>query len=79
MCTDTFGSQVITGYRNVSKSNTSPYDFQRYVFPNKVNILGLDMNGMYAVTCGYQFFPGYRNVSIELTSPYDFQGHICQN
>ena len=52
MCTDTFGSQVITGYRNVSKSNTSPYDFQRYVFPNKVNILGLDMNGMYAVTVG---------------------------
>ena len=52
-CTETFGSQVITGYRNVSCTNTYRYDFQSYIFPNKTNIIGLDMNGMYAVKCGY--------------------------
>ena len=40
--------------------DTSPYDFQRYIFPNKTNITGHDLSGMYAVTCGYQFSPGYR-------------------
>ena len=65
-------SQVITGYRNVSNSNTSPYDSQRYILPNKTNIIGLDMNGMYAVTFGYQFSPGYRNVCIAVTCRYDF-------
>ena len=54
-CTEIFGSQVFTGYRNVSNSNISPYDFQRDIFPNKTNIIGLDLNEMYAVTCGYQF------------------------
>ena len=49
------------------------------IFPNKTNIIGLDVNGMYAVTCGYQFSPGYRNVRIAVTCRYDFQGHICQN
>ena len=58
---------------------TSPrYDFQRYIVPNKTNIIGLDVNGMYAVTCGYQISPGYRNVSIAVTCRYDFQGHICR-
>ena len=75
-CTETFGSQVITGNRNVSSTNTSRYDFQRYIFQNKITIIGLDVNEMYAVTYGYQFSPGYRNVSIAATCRYDFQGHI---
>ena len=56
----------------------SRYDFQRCIVPNKTNITGQDVNGMYAVTCGYQFSPGYRNVSIAVTCRYDFQGHICR-
>ena len=43
-------SQVITGYRNVSNSNTSPYDSQSHILLNKANLIWLDMNGMYAVS-----------------------------
>ena len=75
-CTETFGSQVFTGYRNVSSTDTSRYDFQGYIFPHKTNIIGHDVNGMYAVTCGHQFSPGYRNVSIAVACRYDFQDHI---
>ena len=32
-CTESYGSQVITGYRNVSNSNTSRYDFSTLYFP----------------------------------------------
>ena len=74
----TFGSKVMTGNRNVSSTDTTRYDFQRYIFQNKTNIIGHGVNGMYAVTCGYQFSPGYRNVSITVTCRYDFQGHICR-
>ena len=78
MCTETFGSQVTTGNRNVRSPKISRYDFQRCIVPNKTNITEQDVNGMYAVTCGYQFSPGYRNVSIAVTCRYDFKGHICR-
>ena len=50
---ETFGSQVNTGYRIVSCADTSRHDFQHYIFPDKINIIGLGLNGMYAVKCGY--------------------------
>ena len=77
-CTWTFGSKVMTGNRNVSSTDTTRYDFQRYIFPNKTNIIGHGVNGMFEGACGYQFSPGYRNVSITVTCRYDFQGHICR-
>ena len=55
-CTYTFGSKVTPGYHNVSCINTSRYIFQRYIFQKKSNIIGHDVNGMYAVTCGYHFY-----------------------
>ena len=70
-CTETFGSQGITGYRNVSKPNTYPYDFQRYVFPKKANIFGLDLNGMYAVTCDMQRYLGINSSLDIVTSALD--------
>ena len=72
-------SKLATGYRNVSCRDTSRYNFQRYIFQNKINTIGHDVNGMYVVTLGFQFAPGNRIVSITVTSRYNFQHHICKN
>ena len=58
--------------------DTSRYNFQRYIFQNKINIIGHEVNGMYVVTLGYQLAPGNRNVSIRVTSRYNFQRHISK-
>ena len=76
-CTQTFGSKVVTGYRNVSCIYTSRFISQRYNSQNQTTNIGDDVNGMYAVTCGYHFAP--RNVGIRVTSSYNFQRHVCKN
>ena len=72
-------SKLATGYRNVSCRDTSRYNFQRYIFQNKINFIGHDVNGMYLVTLVFQFAPGNLKVGVSVTSRYNFQCHVCKN
>ena len=45
--------------------DTFQYNFQRYIFQNKIIIIWYDVNGMCALTCGVQFSLDIQTLAVE--------------